>query len=138
MPRSLQTLSSKLASLFDSLGLAAPYLLKGKLILQEVAISGFDWDDELPHDVVRKWEAWVDTLTGLSNVSLTRCCCGVAPNANNDDAVYQLNGFCDASNCAMSAVLYLRRVVQGKAQVSFLLGKSRLVLVNQSNWVIST
>ena len=36
----------------------------------------------------------------------------------------------------MSAVFYLRRVVKGKAQVSFLLGKSRLVLVNQSNWVI--
>ena len=132
-----RTLSSKLASLFDPLGLAAPYLLKGKLILQEVAISGFGWDDELPHDIVRKWEAWVDSLTGLSNVSLPRCFYGVEPRASNENIVYQLHGFCDASNCAMSAVIYLRRVVEGKAQVSFLLGKTRLVLVNQSNWVIA-
>ena len=37
----------------------------------------------------------------------------------------------------MSAVIYLRQFVEGKAQVSFLMGKSRLVLSNQSNWMIS-
>jgi len=37
----------------------------------------------------------------------------------------------------MSCVIYLRSVVNGKAQVSFLCGKSRLVLTNQSNCVIS-
>ena len=134
-----RTLSSKLASLFDPLGLAAPYLLKGKLILQEVATSGFGWDDELPNDILRRWEAWVDTLKILSNFSLPRCCYSVEPNANNSSAIYQLHGFCDASNSAMSAVIYLRRDVEGegKAQVSFLMGKSRLVLTNQSNWVIS-
>ena len=37
----------------------------------------------------------------------------------------------------MSCVIYLRRIVNGASQVSFLLGKSRLVHSNQSNWVIS-
>ena len=132
-----RSMCSKLVSLFDLLGLAAPYLLKGKLLLQEVATLGFGWDDGLPHDILRKWEAWVDTLKGLSNVSLPRCCYLIEPNANDNNVIYQLHGLCDSSNSAMSAVIYLRRFVEGKAQISFLMGKSRLFLSNQSNWVIS-
>ena len=132
-----RNLTSKLGRLFDPLGLAVPYLLKGKLILQEVATSGFGWDDELPNHILRRWEAWVDTLKNLSNLSLPRCCYSVESNVNNSSAIYQLHGFCDASNSAMSAVIYLRRVVEGEAQVSFLMAKCRLVLSNQLNWVIS-
>ena len=128
-----RSMCSKLASLFDPLGLAAPYLLKGKLLLQKVATLGFGWDDGLPRDILQEWEAWVDTLKSLSNVSLPRCCYLIEPNANDNNVIYQLHGFCDSSNFAMSAVIYLRRFVEGKAQVSFLMGKSRLVLSNQSN-----
>ena len=130
-------LSSKLASLFDPLGLAAPYLLAGKLILQEVATLGFGWDDELPDDILRRWDVWVNTLKILSNLSLPRCCCPIESNDNDGPPVYQLHGFCDASNSAMSAVIYLRRIVKGEALVSFLMAKCRLVLNNQSSWVIS-
>ena len=44
----------KLASLFDPLGSAAPYLLKGKLLLQEVVTLGFGRDDGLPRDALQK------------------------------------------------------------------------------------
>ena len=40
-----RSMCSKLASLFDPHGLAAPYLLKGKLLLQKVTTLGFGWDD---------------------------------------------------------------------------------------------
>ena len=51
-------------------------------------------------------------------------------------AVYQLHGFCDASNLAFSYVVYLRRVVNSESQVAFFGGKSRLVLTHQASWVI--
>ena len=38
-------MASQLASQFDPLGIVAPLLLGGKLILQKVAASGVDWDD---------------------------------------------------------------------------------------------
>ena len=41
-------MSSQLASQFDPLGMASPFLLGGKLILQRVSSSGFEWDDNLP------------------------------------------------------------------------------------------
>lgn len=133
-----RNLSSKLASLFDPLGMTAPYLLKGKLILQEVASSGYGWDDELPESVISKWQTWVDTLDVVTELSISRCCySNSGGDTSNDSVVYQLHGFCDASNCAMSCVVYLRRIANDKSDVSFLLGKSRLVLTNQTNWVIS-
>ena len=52
-------------------------------------------------------------------------------------AVYQLHGFCDASNLAFICDVYLRRVVNGESQVAFVLGKSKLVLTHQANWVIA-
>ena len=67
-------MSSKLASMFDPLGMAAPYLLGGKLILQSVATLGFGWDDQLPDDILRKWEKWVDALAAVTDFSLARDC----------------------------------------------------------------
>ena len=127
-------MSSKLASMFDPLGMAAPYLLGGKLILQSVATLGFGWDDQLPKDILRKWEKWVDTLAAVTDLSHARDCFPGCETISCDKIVYQLHGFCNASNSAMSCVIYLRRIVNGASQVSFLLGKSRLELSNQSIW----
>ena len=55
----------------------------------------------------------------------------------NNDAEYQLLRFCDASDSAFSCAIYLRGVSAGKAQVSFVIGKSKLVLTHQKEWVIS-
>ena len=125
---------SKHASLFDPPRFGSSLSPKRKIALAKSC--DFGWDEGLPH-ILRKWEAWVDTFENLSNVSLPRCCYLLEPNANGNNVIYQLHGFCDSSNSAMSAVIYLRRFVEGKAQVSFLMGNSRLVLSKQSNWVIS-
>ena len=44
-----------------------------------------------------------------------------------DNVKYQLHGFLDASNNALSCVVCLRCVVNGKVAVSFVFGKSRVV-----------
>ena len=44
-------MASQLASQFDPLGMASPFILGARLILQKVSISGADWDDALPLDV---------------------------------------------------------------------------------------
>ena len=56
---------------------------------------------------------------------------------SGDKVIYQLHGYCDASNHALSYVVYLRRLVNGKLSVAFIQGKSKLVLANQKNRVIS-
>ena len=46
---------SSLAGQFDPLGILAPCLLEGKLILRNVATLGLGWDDELPQDILKRW-----------------------------------------------------------------------------------
>ena len=53
------------------------------------------------------------------------------------NAVFQLHGFCDASNRALSCVVYLRRLSPGCPYVAFVYGKSKIITVNQVNWEIS-
>ena len=38
---------SKISGLFDPLGFATPYLVRKKILMHEVWISGIDWDDQL-------------------------------------------------------------------------------------------
>ena len=132
---------SVLASQFDPLGYLAPCLLKGKLILQRVTALGIDWDDALPGDVLHDWRVWVESMEPFVECSIPRCCFPDAPvrvDGECDGVVYQLHGFSDASNSAIACVVYLRRVDGGdKPSVAFIQGKSRVVLANQTGWVIS-
>ena len=106
--------------------------------MQRVATAKFAWDDELPADIIENWNFWLSSLKDLSCVELERYCFAnnEAPCENKDSAIYQLHGFCDASHNAFSCVIYLRRIVNGCATLSFISGRSRVVLNHQSNWVI--
>ena len=50
-------MASQLASQFDPLGIVAPLLLGGKLILQKVAASGVDRDDTVSDEVKKDWKS---------------------------------------------------------------------------------
>ena len=127
-----------LAGQFDPLGILAPCLLGGKLILQEVTCSGIDWDDAIPDNIRRDWKSWVDSINPVKHVSLPRYCFGNKEvSENNPPVIYQLHCFSDASDCAFSSVVYLRRVIREQSSVAFMQGKCNLVLSNQKNWVIS-
>ncbi|PIK33033.1 hypothetical protein BSL78_30155 [Apostichopus japonicus] len=47
---------STVASIYDPLGLLAPYVLKGKQILQQMCREGADWDEALSDELKPKWE----------------------------------------------------------------------------------
>ena len=71
-------------------------------------------------------------LNKLNDFSILRNCFDDLGKTVNTD-VYQLPGFCGASNLAFSCVVDLRRVVNGESQVAFVLDKSGLVLTHQAN-----
>ena len=142
--RKLQNVSTRremlsaIAGQFDPLGTLSPLLLEGKLILQEVATSGIDWDDKLPDNILNDWRKWVSCMESFADPSIPRCCFPNGPLIEStDNVVHQLHGFCDASNRAFSCVVYLRRMVNGCSSVAFIQGKVKVVLVTQTNWVIS-
>ena len=127
-----------LASHFDPLCILAPFLLKGKLIFQKVTLSGIGWDNNQPGDVENDWKIWNRSMEVVANYSTPRYCFSDGVEITRDDKIiYQLHGFCDASNHALLCGVYLRRLINGKLSVAFIQEKSKLVLTNQKKWVIS-
>ena len=45
---------SKISTLFDPLGFVMPFAVTTKILMQEVWISGIDWDDQLPEVILDK------------------------------------------------------------------------------------
>ena len=109
------------ASHFDPLGIFAPFLLKGKLFLQKVTLSGIGWDDDLPRDVKNNWKIWIRSMEAVANYFTPRYCFSDRVEiTSGDNVIYQLHGFCDASNHAFSCVVYLRGLVNEKLSVAFI------------------
>ena len=121
-----------------ALGVGSPFFLKARLILQQLAIEKFDWHEEVPESVVKKWKAWLQWLEMIKDFLLPRWYFLNADLSSPDDNVeFQLHGFSDASNLAFSSVIYLRRLVNGIPSVSFAFGKCDIVFANQSSWPIA-
>ncbi|XP_048581431.1 uncharacterized protein LOC116618474 [Nematostella vectensis] len=53
---------SATSSVFDPLGLAAPYVVKAKLIIQELWRCKIDWDEPIPEELRSIWKSWKDGL----------------------------------------------------------------------------
>ena len=116
-----------------SLGFGAPFFVRARLILQQLATEKFDWDTEVPQEFVKQWNSWLRAMELLKDFSLPRwyfadsSFCQVS-----DDVQYQPHAFSDASNHVFSSVVYLCQLINGVPCVLFVLGKCTIVLTNQS------
>ena len=61
-------------------GLAAPVLLEGRLLLQQLVIMGkknnymsLGWDDPLPETQWLPWQRWQSSLKDLEKITVPRC-----------------------------------------------------------------
>ena len=101
-------LASKVAAIFDPLGLVAPVTVKGKIRLRSLDTKGHPWSDPLPEEDQRWWEKWVQSLHQLDEFEVPRC---IFPNADQIVRT-ELHTFGDASEEAYCAVSYIRSVYQ--------------------------
>ena len=63
----------RVASIFDPLGLAAPLVITGKELLQTLWSRGYEWDDVIEDKTTTKIKAWLDQLSAISQVRVSRC-----------------------------------------------------------------
>ena len=74
------------------------------------------------------WRQWLDGLLIIPNLRIPRCIKLASPS----DALHELHAFCDASETAFAAVVYLRLVQDdGAGECSFLMARSRLAPIRQ-------
>ena len=81
------------SSIYDPLGLAAPFVLTAKILLQDLCRRKLGWDDIIPEDDKNRWGAWLADLPKLSGFSVNRC---IKPKNFSGIMTSQLHHFADA------------------------------------------
>ena len=112
----------KTASLFDPLGLIAPFVVKAKFYLQQAWLESLDWDDELPDKLKNEWKNWFIELHALRAIKIPRCL-----KNNNSVTTVTLHSFSDASEKTYPAVVYSKHEYEDKSVTTQLIAsKTRL------------
>ncbi|XP_011410528.1 PREDICTED: uncharacterized protein LOC100633078 [Amphimedon queenslandica] len=89
---------------YDPLGLAAPVIIKFKVLVQELCRAKVQWDETLTGKLLERWQLLVKEFVSCLPIRIPRC----YTQSLDDVESFQLVGFCDASSVAYAAVVYLR------------------------------
>ena len=123
-PLTRRGILSSISSVYDPLGFAAPFLLPGKRLLQQICSDKKGWDEEVTPDQKNIWDQWKRSLPILESVTVPRC---FKPENFGKVIDASLHHFADACCTGYGVVSYLRLVDQeGMVHCSFLLGKARV------------
>ncbi|CAI6362765.1 unnamed protein product [Macrosiphum euphorbiae] len=118
---SKRTLLSNINSVYDPLGLLSSVLIKGKIFIQQVWSLKVGWDDILSEEIRSKWLKFYSSLVALNGLIIPRL--ALLPESDS----YELHGFCDASQHAYGACIYIRSSKQdGDAEVKLFTARSRV------------
>ncbi|XP_034944944.1 uncharacterized protein [Chelonus insularis] len=93
---------SETAQLYDPLGFLAPFIVRAKMLLQEIWLDKLSWDDQAPDHIITKWNSFRSELSQVSDLSIPRWL------RITQKSTVELHGFSDASQAAMAAVVYIR------------------------------
>ena len=113
------------ASFYDPLGLMTPVSIAGKILFQDTWHRGLTWDELLPHDLAIRWHSWISNLPQLSQITVPRW---VGTLERDSTAVHV---FCDSSERAYGAVIYVKSIRNGAPSARLLCSKSRLAPVKK-------
>lgn len=98
-------LLKEIASIFDPLGFLAPFIIKAKILLQEVWAARQDWDDPLNQGLEMKARLWFSDLDNFKEIRVQRCI-----QVKDEVVSMTLHTFVDASGDAYGSVVYARNV----------------------------
>jgi len=121
---------SAISKFFDPLGLMGPIIIIAKLIMQETwRTRGQSWDEPLSAPLAEKWKAFRRDLSAATTIYVPR---RIIP-YNVASQIY-LQGFCDASQHAYGACLYVQAVDRNGTLTSRLLcSKSRVAPIKSTS-----
>lgn len=121
---------SEVGRLYDPTGFASPIIISAKLIIQKIWQAGGEWDQPIPADITEEWNDVIDTLPSMNDITIPRWL-----NLTSSHGC-TLFGFCDASEVAYAAAVYMRtscfRKIDGDDYISLLVqSKSKVAPLKQ-------
>uniref|UniRef100_A0A8D8SX65 Reverse transcriptase domain-containing protein n=1 Tax=Cacopsylla melanoneura TaxID=428564 RepID=A0A8D8SX65_9HEMI len=116
---------SEIGKLFDPLGLISPVIVTAKMFLQELWLLNFSWDEKLDEKTVLRWRQIVSGMEHINQIQIDR---HAFVSSSSD---IEFHGFCDASEKAYAACLYVKCKHNGETTVKLLCAKTRVAPVKQ-------
>ena len=111
------------ALIFSPMGFISPFVVSGKVLLQELWRLKIEWDKLLDERIQTYWNEWFKSLSKINAVQIPRCHHALGYLASD----VQLHIFCDASEVAHATVAYLKFLFKtDKPHCSFFMSKTRL------------
>ena len=111
---------SKVAKIYDPLGLVSPITLGGKLLYREACNEKCPWDSTLSKHLVKKWQKWESQLPCL--VEIPRA----LPRSQEPIHEISLHSFGDASGKGVAAAVYAVVSQSTKTYQGLVASKARL------------
>ena len=117
-----RNLVSVTAKFFDPLGFVSPVTVLFKVFCQQLCEDKVGWDEPLEGGLLKKWKHLLLMLQKADDIVVPRC---VFSDVAQPTSI-QLVGFCDASNKAYAAVVYMRLRSETCVDVKFMASKTRV------------
>ncbi|XP_053692622.1 uncharacterized protein LOC128741071 [Sabethes cyaneus] len=117
-----RTILSDAAKLFDPLGLVGPVIVRAKICMQDLWRDQKTWDEPLSEEFQERWREFKNSLTTLQDLIIPRWAIQV-----DSPSSIEIHGFCDSSEKAYGACIYLRAIAaNGTIAVNLLTAKSKV------------
>ncbi|XP_054723428.1 uncharacterized protein LOC129233424 [Uloborus diversus] len=115
-----RSILSSVSSIFDPLGWLSPFIITAKILIQDLWKCQLSWDDPVPPELKERWINYSNDISQLEPVTVPRRV--LLHEASNNE----LYCFCDGSEKAYAAVIYLKSSDTSSHQVSLLTSKTRV------------
>ena len=112
---------STIASVFDRIGVVAPLLVPGKLLMQNMWTRRLSWDDPVPDPILADFRIWFNDLKKIESVVIPR-----RYHHLGDWETRTLHVFADASRYAYGFCCYIVAKTGTACTSTLLLTKSRV------------
>ncbi|XP_075151010.1 uncharacterized protein LOC142225121 [Haematobia irritans] len=112
---------SEISKLFDPAGWLCPYIVTAKLLMRDIWSSKVDWDHPIPCELLATWKNFLENYPSIERIRIPRWV------QYQPGCEVQLHGFCDASEKAYAAAIYIRsETPDGVVQIHLLTAKSKV------------
>ncbi|XP_070140460.1 uncharacterized protein [Drosophila kikkawai] len=114
---------SQIAKLFDPAGWLSPFVVQAKILMQDIWLASVEWDEFLPAELLHRWHDFLRSYSFLHQVRIPRWV-HFQPGVQ-----VQIHGFCDASQKAYGAAIYVRIQRDGIISSNLLTSKTKVAPV---------
>lgn len=111
-------------SLFDPLGMLAPFFIHARMLIQDLWRLGLDWDVKIGDKEHEKWRRWVNLLPGVTGLEIPRHYFGNAHPCSYSSL--QLHIFTDASETGYGCAAYFRIVYNDEVRCMLIMARSKV------------